>query len=169
MSTMRQVAQKPRRKFCGQKAVKKRKAHPIQPEKGETGCVLGAGEDESGWKQVRTDGKIRSPNQNEPHSHATHAKRKPAETQSFRRFFGRGRRTWSRLPPRVLLPGGERSAPTEAGAETGAWTQPTGLQAPTTRTARGAAVPRCQDVPPNDKKQRHCKNSSAVFGRGRRT
>ena len=29
-------------------------------------------------------------------------------------------RTWSRLPPRVLLPSGERSAPTEAGAETGA-------------------------------------------------
>ena len=35
-------------------------------------------------------------------------------------FFGRGRRTWSRLPPRVLLPSGERPAPTEAGAETGA-------------------------------------------------
>ena len=120
MSTMRQVAQKPRRKFCGQKAVKKRKAHPIQPEKGETGCVLGAGEDGNGWKQVRTDGKTRSPNQNEPHSHATHAKRKPAETQSFRRFCGRDRRTWSRLPPRVLLPSGERPAPTEAGAETGA-------------------------------------------------
>ena len=117
---MRQVAQKPRRKFCGQKAVKKRKAHPIQPEKGETGCVLGAGEDGNGWKQVRTDGKTRSPNQNETHSHATHAKRKPAETQSFRRFCGRGRRTWSRLPPRVLLSSGERPAPTEAGAETGA-------------------------------------------------
>ena len=25
-----------------------------------------------------------------------------------------------------------------------AWTQPTGLQAPTTRTAQGAAVPRCR-------------------------
>ena len=61
----------------------------------------------------------------------------------------------SRLPPRVLLPGGERSAPTEAGAETGAWTQPTGLQAPTTRTAQGAAVPRCQILPHTNEKVRY--------------
>ena len=54
---MQQVAQKPRRKFCGQKAAKKRKTHPEQPEKGETGCVLGAGGDEHGCGQVRTDGK----------------------------------------------------------------------------------------------------------------
>ena len=59
----------------------------------------------------------------------------------------------SRLPPRVLLPGGERSAPTEAGAETGAWTQPTGLQAPTTRTAGGpAGAPRCQILPHTNEK-----------------
>ena len=43
------------------------------------------------------------------------------EIQKMRHFYiGRGRRTWSRLPPRVLLPSGERPAPTEAGAETGA-------------------------------------------------
>ena len=35
-----------------------------------------------------------------------------------------------------------------------AWTQPTGLQAPTTRTAKGAAVPRCQILPhANEKSQ----------------
>ena len=73
-----------------------------------------------GVQQVRTGEKTRNPNQSEPKNHTTHAKRKPAETQSFRRFCGRGRRTWSRLPPRVLLPSGERPAPTEAGAETGA-------------------------------------------------
>ena len=57
------------------------------------------------------------------------------------------------LPPRVLLPGGERSAPTEAGAETGAWMQPTGLQAPTTRTAGGpAGAPRCQILPHTNEK-----------------
>ena len=61
----------------------------------------------------------------------------------------------SRLPPRVLLPSGERPAPTEAGAETGAWTQPTGLQAPTTRTAQGAAVPRCQILPHTNEKVRY--------------
>mgnify|MGYP000783379180 CR=1 FL=1 len=36
----------------------------------------------------------------------------------------------SRLPARVLLPGGERPAPTEAGAEIGAWTVATGDPAP---------------------------------------
>ena len=90
---MQQGAQKPRQKFCARKTAKMEKTPPKSSEKGETGCVLGAGEDGNGWKQVRTDGKTRSPNQNEPHSHATHAKRKPAETQSFRRFCGRGRRT----------------------------------------------------------------------------
>ena len=35
-----------------------------------------------------------------------------------------------------------------------AWTQPTGLQAPTTRTARGATAPCCQDIPlANEKSQ----------------
>ena len=35
-----------------------------------------------------------------------------------------------------------------------AWTQPTGLQAPTTRTARGAAVPHFQAIPlTNEKNQ----------------
>lgn len=36
----------------------------------------------------------------------------------------------SRLPPWVLLPGGERSAPTEPAGEAGAWTVATGDQAP---------------------------------------
>ena len=97
---MRQDAQKPARKFCTRKTAKKRKTHPIQPEKGETGCVLGAGGGGSGWERIKLGAKSQSLNQNEPHSHATQAKRKPAETQSFRRFCGRGRRTWSRLPPR---------------------------------------------------------------------
>ena len=79
-------------KILRPKNSEKKKTHPIQPEKGETGCVLGAGEDGNGWEQGRTDGKIRSPNQREPHNHATHAKRKPAKTQCFRRFCGRGSR-----------------------------------------------------------------------------
>ena len=33
-----------------------------------------------------------------------------------------------------------------------AWTQPTGLQAPTTRTAQGAAVPCCQILPHTNEK-----------------
>ena len=83
---------------------------------------------------MQTDGKTRSSNQSEPHSRATQAKRKPAKTQCFRRFFGRGRRTC-------------------LGCRLGrAWTQPTGLQAPTTRTAQGAAVPCCQILPHTNEK-----------------
>jgi len=90
---MRQDAQKPARKFCTRKTAKKRKTHPIQPEKGETGCVLGAGGGGSGWERIKLGAKSQSLNQNEPHSHAPHAKRNPAETQCFRRVCGRGRRT----------------------------------------------------------------------------
>ena len=67
-----------------------------------------------------------------------------------------GQKDLSRLPPRVLLPSGERPAPTEAGAETGAWTQPTGLQVPTTRTAGGpAGAPRCQILAHTNEKVRY--------------
>ena len=50
---MWQVAQKPRRKFCGQKTAKKSKTHPVWAEKGETGCVSGAGEGCSRCRRVR--------------------------------------------------------------------------------------------------------------------
>ena len=46
-----------------------------------------------GVQPVRTGGEPRNPNQNAPDSNATHEKRKPAKTQCFRRFCGRGRRT----------------------------------------------------------------------------
>lgn len=56
---MRQHTQKPKQKFCSHKTAKNAKTHPEKPEKGETGCVLGAGGDGNGWEQVRTDGKNR--------------------------------------------------------------------------------------------------------------
>ena len=37
---------------------------------------------------------------------------------------------WSRLPARALVASGDRSAPTEPGAETGRWTRATGTQPP---------------------------------------
>ena len=90
-----------------------------------------------GVQPVRTGGETRNPNQNAPDSNATHEKRKPAKTQCFRRLFGRGRRTLSRLPA--------RSARGRA---------PLALARPTTRTARGAAAPCCQDIPhANEKNQ----------------
>ena len=88
----RQSEQKRYGKFCRSKEVKKSETHPVWAEKGETGCVLGAGEGSSGWWRMRPGEKTRSPNQSEHYNHATRAKRKPAETQSFRRFCGRGRR-----------------------------------------------------------------------------
>ena len=106
---------------------KNSETHPEKPEKGETGCVLGAGGDENGWGRVKPDEKTRCPNQNTPHNHATHAKRKPTETQCFRRFCGRGRRTClgCRLGRLVAC-------------------VPLARTRPTTRTAQGAAVPCCR-------------------------
>ena len=52
---MRQDAQKQSRKFCRSKEGKNSETHPIQPEKGETGCVLGAGEENGGKGQLWPD------------------------------------------------------------------------------------------------------------------
>jgi len=52
---MGQDAQKPARKFCAQKTAEKNKTHPEKPEKGETGCVLGAGGVENRSEQVVAD------------------------------------------------------------------------------------------------------------------
>ena len=56
---MQQGAQKQRQKFCARKTAKMEKTHPKSSEKGETGCVLGAGGDGNGCEQVRTDRKDR--------------------------------------------------------------------------------------------------------------
>ena len=56
---MRQDAQKQSRKFCRSKEGKNSETHPKSSEKGETGCVLGAGENGSGWERVKPDEKTR--------------------------------------------------------------------------------------------------------------
>ena len=56
---MRQDAQKTARKFCRSKEDKNSETHPEKPEKGETGCVPGAGEGCSRYGQVRNP-KIRT-------------------------------------------------------------------------------------------------------------
>ena len=60
MTTMRQDAQKQSQKFCRSKEDKNSETHPKSSEKGETGCVLGAGGGSSGWRRMRADGKGRS-------------------------------------------------------------------------------------------------------------
>ena len=52
MNAMRQDAQKPVRKFCRSKEGKNSETHPEKPEKGETGCVPGAGEGCSRYGRV---------------------------------------------------------------------------------------------------------------------
>ena len=51
----RHSEQKPARKFCTSKGVKKEKTHLEKPEKGETGCVLGAGGENGGKNRLRAD------------------------------------------------------------------------------------------------------------------
>ncbi len=64
VTPMRQSAQKRNRKFCRSKEGKNSETHPEKPEKGETGCVPGAGGDENGCEQVRTDRKDRKARRN---------------------------------------------------------------------------------------------------------
>ena len=54
-----QSAQKRSRKFCGSKEDKNGETHPEMPEKGETGCVLGAGGDGGGWRRMKPGEKTR--------------------------------------------------------------------------------------------------------------
>ena len=79
--------------FAPEKQGKREKRTRNRPKRAKPGAfrVLGRGAaGADGWE-------TRNPNQNAPDSNATHEKRKPAKTQCFRRFFGRGRRTWSPL------------------------------------------------------------------------
>ncbi len=64
VTPMRQNAQKRSRKFCRSKEDKNGETHPKSSKKGETGCVLGAGGDENGCEQVRTDRKDRKARRN---------------------------------------------------------------------------------------------------------
>ena len=114
--------------------------------KSKTGCVLGAGMVENRSELVVADG----------------------NTCEKAITFGTD---LSRLPARVLLPGGECPELTNAAAENGAVAcVPPARTCPTTRTARGADAPRCQDIPPaNEKKSGTAAAIPDFFGRGRRT
>ena len=57
--TYRHSEQKQSQKFCGSKEGKNSETHPKSSEKGETGCVLGAGEGSSGWRRMKPGEKTR--------------------------------------------------------------------------------------------------------------
>ena len=124
--------------FAVTKRQKREKRTQFSPKKAKTGCVLGAGGDGNGWKRIKPGEKTQCPNPNEHQNHATHEKRKPAKTQCFRRFCGRGRRTC--LGCRLGRFAAERH-----------WRSLT----PRHALRRGAAVPRCRVLMrANGKKER---------------
>jgi len=55
--TYRHSEQKWSQKFCRSKEGKNSETHTVWDEKGETGCVLGAGEGSSGWWRMKPDKK----------------------------------------------------------------------------------------------------------------
>ena len=86
---MRQNAQKLAPKFCGEKEGKNSETHLKSSEKGETGCVLGAGEGGSGWERMKTGGKAQCLN----HITVQHMKkgnrRKPSVFAGFLCFLSK--------------------------------------------------------------------------------
>ena len=128
VTPMRQNAQKRSRKFYRSKEGKNSETHPIQPEKGETGCVLDAGGDENGWGRVQPDEK---PSVRTNVNHRTMQHKKTGENPLFSPVLWQGqpRPVRSRAPP--------------------------ALAHPTTRTARGAAVPRSQILLHTNEKVRY--------------
>ncbi len=87
----------------GQKRKRQRNAPDFrrkQPKSGAFQVLEGMRAGAGRCKRMQTDAKTRCLNQREHINHTTHGKRKPAETQCFRRFCGRGRRTRSALPLR---------------------------------------------------------------------
>ena len=102
---MRQNAQKPGQKFCSRKTTKKRKTHPEKAKKGETGCVSGAGGENSGRNRLRTDAGGQQRMQHKAGFSrpcpTRHRHEKAPGHAVFERpgdkWIGRGRRTWSPL------------------------------------------------------------------------
>ena len=201
---MQQDAQKPKRKFCGHKTPEKRKTHPEKPEKGETGCVLGAGEGCSGWRRMKPGEKtqdrlekggnssiawrkwrdglelasqalLRCPALSAaagPPCQSPTAAPSPPRCICHRRRFGGDARHAPRAeasPPVTtkkerqadaclsFLAGAERLG---LGCRLGRLVAcvPPARTRPTTRTARGAAVPRCRVFPHTNEKVR-CRRS----------
>ena len=105
MTTMRQDAQKQSQKFCRSKEDKNGETHPVWAEKGETGCVLGAGGENSGRNRLRTDagGQQRMQHKagfSRPCPTRHRHEKAPGHAVFARpgdKWIGRGRRTWSPL------------------------------------------------------------------------
>ena len=134
---MWQNAQKTVRKFCGSKEDKNKETHPEKPKKAKPGAfwvLEGMGTVENGSNQMRKPGVRTKTNPKTMQHMQKENRRKPSVFAGF-------------------LAGAEGL---DLGCRLGrAWTQPTGLQAPTTRTAQGAAVPRCQILPHTNEKVRY--------------
>ena len=95
---MWQDAQKPGQKFCARKTAKMEKTHPKSSEKGETGCVLGAGEGCSRCGRVKKPGIRTKVN---PKT-ILHMKKENRQKRSVSAGFWQGQKDLSRLPPRSV-------------------------------------------------------------------
>ena len=134
VTPMRQNAQKRSRKFCRSKEDKNGETHPIQPEKGETGCVSGAGEGCSRYGRVG----------------------KPEIRTKMHQIAMQHMKKENRRKPSVFAGFVAGAEGLGLGCRLGRrWTVATGDQRPTTRTAGGpAGAPRCQILPHiNEKSQ----------------
>ena len=169
---MRQDAQKQSRKFCRSKEGKKSKMHPKSSKKGETGCVLGAGEGGSGWRRMKPGEKTRKARRKSRDglvsaAASVGAGRSPQATSAPRHAL---RRAQPCLVAKTFRPVTKNSAtakavaPFLAGAEGlglgcrlgRRWTVATGDQRPTTLTAGGpAGAPCCQILPHTNEKVRY--------------
>ena len=153
---MRQDAQKPARKFCSQKTAKKRKTHPVWAEKGKTGCVLGAGEGGSGWRRMKLGEKGRYRAGKGRTVPPLHDGNGGTDLNLLRKPTCGARLCLRR---RAALPIADRCAipaslhPPQAALR---------RRCPTRSACLGFT--HC-----HYEKQRYCKCSSAIFGRGRRT
>lgn len=118
------------RKILRVKRAKRTRFSPKKAKPGAFWMLEGMGTVGDGYNQMRKPGVRTNVN------HRTMQHKKTGENPVFSPVLWQGQKDLSRLPPRVLLPGGERPAPTGAGAKAGAAAPP----ARTAPSARGFAV-----------------------------
>ena len=137
------------RKILRVKRAKRTRFSPKKAKPGAFWMLEGMGTVGDGYNQMRKPGVRTNVN------HRTMQHKKTGENPVFSPVLWQGQKDLSYLPARVLLPGGERPAPTKAGVETGSRQSATGARSPFgTRfcsgcgnTIQGPGEGRCCPVP----------------------
>ena len=137
------------RKILWVKRAKRTRKSPKKAKPGAFWVLEGMGTVGDGYNQMRKPGVRTNVN------HITMQHKKTGENTGFSPVLWQGQKVLARLTARVLLPGGERPAPTKAGVETGSRQSATGTHCPFgTRfcsgcgnTIQGPGEGRCCPVP----------------------